>query len=347
MDKPTHFSQLNLQQQRTLFEGAAAELLPQWQIGEHSLSWIGYDTNAVFAVTTAAERYFLRLHPPGRVDEDDVHSELIWLLAIRQQTGLLAPLPVPVSNGGLLTSYIPPMLPSAGQIHAVLFERLRGETKSASAFTVVDARAVGGYLGRLHRDSQFEPPADFKRHRLDFGGIFEAESAYYVTNESEVLTREQIRVFQAVSDRARQAMPCRDQPGAGIGLIHADLLAKNLLFVENSVAALDFEYCAWGYFLYDLAPLLWEFRGERAADYVELEDALWAGYLSIRPQAAAQRDDLEAFIAARQMLSCRWLLQNLHNPKVREVAPTLLQERIRELEGYLSTGKLQRRTATL
>ena len=33
---------------------------------------------------------------------------------------------------------------------------------------------------------------------------------------------------------------------------------------------LDFEYCGWGFYLYDLAPLLWQLKGERASDYLML-----------------------------------------------------------------------------
>ena len=347
MDEPTRFSQMNLQRQRALFAAAAAALLPQWRIGEYCSSWISYDTNAVFAISTANASYILRLHPPGRVDEASLRAELIWLLAIRQRTGLLAPLPVSNASGKLHASYVPPMLASAGSIHAVLFERLPGAEKPASAYTVADARAVGCYLAKLHRDAQFAPPAGFKPYRLDFSELSEAASAYHQAHENGGLSSKQMQVFRAVAVRARQAMTGESQPKAQFGFIHADLLAKNALFNGNTVAALDFEYCAWGYFLYDLAPLLWEFRGRRAADYDELEDAMWAGYISIRPQAADQRVALEACIAARQMLSCRWLLQNLHNPTVSEAAPTLLQERIRELEDYLAGGKLQRRTATL
>ncbi len=347
MTKSKRFTELSLQEQKALFERAAAEVLPQWQIDDYSIGWISYSTNAVFHVKMASGPYILRLHVPGRVAEDRLRSELMWLRAIRQGTNLLAPLPVPLSDGRLFISYSPPMLPSASQVHCVLFERLKGEIKPARALSVEDVRRIGVYLGILHRDAQFDPPADFDRHRLDFEALFDADSPYYVARESELLTREQSRIFQAVAGRIRQMMTCLDHDGESFGLIHADLLAKNVIFADASVAALDFEYCCWGYFLYDLAPLLWELKGERSANYIELEEALWTSYISARAEADDQRDRLETFIAARQLLSCRWLLQNIRHPNVREVAPRLLQARVEELKGYLAIGVLQRRTATL
>ncbi len=340
-------TELSLGRQKALFEAAAAAVLPQWQIGEYEIAWISYSTNAVFAVKAATGRYILRLHTPGRVSQKVLRSELYWLRAIRQRTSLIAPMPVSASNGQLFAAFSPPTLPSTGEILCVLFERMAGQSKPASALTGADLRRIGAYLGELHRAAQFDPPADFQRHCLDFEGLFGVASPYYVADECQFLTPEQSEIFRTLTQRLRQAMTRLDNTGARSGLIHADLLAKNLLFSGDAVAALDFEYCGWGCFLYDLAPLLWQLKGDRASDYAQLESALWHGYISIRPEAEKQRASLEDFIAARQLLSCRWLLQNRHLPNVRAMAPALLQARAQELKDYLSTGLLLRRSATL
>ncbi len=337
-------NELSLQRQKTLFETVAAQVLPQWQIGEYKIAWVSYSTNAVFAVEAATGRYILRLHTPGRVSEKALRSELIWLRVIRQRTDLIAPMPVSASDGQWFAAFSPP---SIGKLHCVLFERIAGESKSASALTAEDLRKIGACLGELHRAAQFDPPADFERHHLDFDGLFGIASPYYVADECALLTPEQSEIFRAVMQRLRHAMTQPDPAGDRFGLIHADLLAKNLIFADDKVAALDFEYCGWGYFLYDLAPLLWQLKGDRASDYPELEAALWQGYLSVRPEAEKERASLEDFIAARQLLSCRWLLQNLHLPNVRAMAPALLQARADELKDYLSAGLLLRRSATL
>ena len=100
-------------------------------------------------------------------------------------------------------------------------------------------------------------------------------------------------VFDAVAERVSLAMAMLDRDGEGFGLIHADLLAKNVIFAGDSVAALDFEFSGWGYFLYDLAPLLWQLKGERMADYARLEADFWSGYVSVRAEASDQREYLE------------------------------------------------------
>ena len=347
MTKASKLSELGIRQQRALFECAANETLPGWQLGEYSLDWISYSTNAVFDVGSQAGRYVLRLHPPGRITEDSLQAELLWLRAIRQRTKLLAPVPAPHPDGRLFISITSPMLNSADKLHCVLFERLEGEIKPAGALTLEDMRLAGAYLGGLHRDAQCHLPADLVRHRLDYEGMFGAESPYYVAKDSDMVAREHRDVFREVRERVRHAMTRLDRRGAGFGLVHADLLAKNILFADRAMAALDFEFCGWGYFLYDLAPLLWQLKGERAAAYAPLEESLWGGYLSVRREAENERDQLDTLIAARQLLSCRWLLQNLHQPSVRKAAPALIAARSDELKNFLATGVLQRRTATL
>lgn len=346
----SEFSQWNLREQKALYYEIAAGILPQWGLSVESIAWLSYSTNAVFLVHSGDGEFVLRLNLSERVEETNLRSELEWLCAIRQNTNLLAPLPVSLSVDGVERMYAMSsheLLPSPRIVYGTLFERIAGEEKSATDLCTNDVYQIGCYLGRLHRDAQFYPPAGFDRPRLDSEGLFGADSPYRSANERHVLESAQREIFSAVAQQVRDVMTRLDSDADSFGLIHADLLAKNILFHGSTIAALDFEFCGWGYFLYDLAPLLWQLKGERAAEYAQLEDALWAGYTSVRTASSAQRKSLEAFIAARQLASCRWLLQNLHHPKVRETAPALLGERTAELEGFLTSGILWRKSSTL
>ena len=119
------------------------------------------------------------------------------------------------------------------------------------------------------------------------------------------------------------------------------LLLKNILFHEGEVRALDFEYCGWGYYLYDLTPLLWQLKPQNR--YPQLEQALWDGYTSIRPLTQRHRELLETFIAGRQVASMRWIAANRQNPHVVGKVEAILTQRTAELQAFLETGKLNRR----
>ena len=63
--------------------------------------------------------------------------------------------------------------------------------------------------------------------------------------------------------------------------------------------------------------------------------------------AESERELLEAFIAARQLASCRWLLANMQNESLRQIAPPLIAQRCDELKAYLDSGILRRSSPTL
>ena len=344
------FGDWTLAQQQALWQSLASEALSVWGLRAREVSWLGYSNNAVFKVATAGGDFVLRLHAPGPVTSARLRSELAWLRHIRQQSDLLAPFPLPVADTAMEDSLVAlahPQLPPPHQVIACLFAYMPGDGKAAQALTQDDVCAVGRYLAQLHTGGQFQPPGDFDRPRLDADGFFADDSPYASSREGDALTAPQLAVCREVAQAVEAAMTRLAQLPGSFGLIHGDLLAKNVLFSADGVAALDFEHCAWGYFVYDLAPLLWQLKGERPQDYAHLKAALWAGYASLRPQAKREREYLETLIVARQLASCRWLLQNQHHPQVRAAAPTLLAGRIDQLRAFLATGSLLRHTATL
>lgn len=349
-DRPNDFGNWVLAAQKALYLELATGALGQWGLPVDALDWLAYSSNAVFAVRSAGARYVLRLSPAGRVKESRLRSELEWLRAIKQRTDLLAPEPVALRVDGesrLYATAAHKRLPPPQAVICVLFRHIDGRRKSARELNAADCRQIGRYLGKLHQDAQIDPPSGFDRPRLDWQGLFGAESPYHAADDVLALEAGQREIFADVAARAGRVMERLDREPASFGLIHADMLSKNALFGRDAVAALDFEYSGWGYFLYDLAPLLWEMRGERPADCAPLQNALLHGYRSARTDAQVDQEALEVFVAARQLASCRWLLQNRHHSHLRDAAPDLIRQRAAELERYLSSGVLRRQSPTL
>ena len=344
------FAEWSLQRQKQFWLRLARDLIGNWNLSAPKLSWLGYGSNAVFKVNANEGDFVLRLQTHGRLDADSLRAELAWLRHIADNTDLAAPAPLPTNDASaeeffaqVLTSALPP--PS--QVYACLFRFIAGEPKSSAQLTIDDMRRIGEYLARLHSAGQFEPPQGFSRPRLDWSGFFGANSPYHFVDDTGLISPVQTKILSQVLRRVRGAMKKLGDNADTFGLIHGDLLAKNILFEHSQPAALDFEYCGWGYFLYDLAPLLWQLKSLRAADYQRLETALWSGYASLRPQIDGHRRLLEDFIAARQWASLRWLLGNLQHPTIRDQARSLIAARAQELKSYLDEGILRRSTPTL
>jgi Ser/Thr protein kinase RdoA (MazF antagonist) len=301
-----------------------------------SLTWLAYTHNAVFAVEHESKRYVLRIKLAASPEDIDYQKSESWLLGRYKYQGIDVP-HAPITHSQYLENESPHFV-------AILFEYLEGTERTPATLTVEDMRHIGDFLARLHdASSVFTPPPPihftFIRPRLDYEGLYGDKGTYAMSDEAALLfSIDQPAIMTRVQAKVKTAMDTLGTDAAHFGLIHGDLLLKNILFHGDEVRALDFEYCGWGYFLYDLAPLLWQLKPE--ANYQMWENALWEGYTALRP--LPPRHLLETFIAGRQVASLRWVANNQHNPAYQGKVPTIIQQRISELEQFLETGVLRR-----
>jgi Ser/Thr protein kinase RdoA (MazF antagonist) len=332
------FESLSYNEQLACLTEAAEDALRAYGYPDSSLHSAAYVNNAVFEIQTPDGGHFaLRLHRPGHKRLEWIKSELIWLGAISRDTSLGVPQPIPSREGEPVVYASVRGL--SEPILCTLFVWLDGQFEGADTVSLQKVREVGEYLSKLHTYAMsFDPPAGFARPRLDENGLSGVESAYNPGAGATLFTDEHRRTFQQVEDRVRGVMRELGVSKESFGLIHADLLMKNILFRDDEVCAIDFDDCCWGYFLYDLAPLMLQFKDQPR--YPELRDALWEGYTAQRPLPDSYRAYVETFVAARDLFSCWWVAGNLHNPRIRERAPELISYRVAELRRFLETGSI-------
>jgi Ser/Thr protein kinase RdoA (MazF antagonist) len=333
------FDSLSYEEQLGRFTQAAEQLVPAFGLQDFDVTPLSYIGNAVFAVDCRRGPYVLRIHRPGHLPAAYIASEMRWLHDLNAQTDLCVPQPLLTRAGEWLAWAAVEGLPNA--LPAVLFAWLEGNRPPT--LTPDHLHQVGGFLARLHHFSaRYTPPADFVRPRLDWEGLFGADSPYDPGDGAQLFTPDQVAMMEAVAEQVRAVMHRLDRDPNSFGLIHGDFIAKNTLFADGTICALDFEYCAWGYYLYELAPVLLGLSP--LPDYITLKEALWTGYTAQRPLPAAYRDDLETLVAGRHVASCRWIASNLDNPKIRARAPQILAHRTEELRHFLATGRLERKS---
>ncbi len=334
----TLFAQLTYDQQLERFTQAARQALIAYGLADAEVRSILYENNAVFAVTSGEhKRYILRLHRPGHKRLEWIRSELVWLSAIRDSTVLQVPQPIQTLDDEWLTRGTVEGLTEP--VICVLFEWLDGQFYDQDSISPEQVKAAGAFLAALHQFSQtFVVPGDFQRPKLDWEGLFGEDSPYNPGEGARIFTPEQIAVFAEVDSRVRSVMDTLGQQPHTFGLIHADFLPQNILFNERGVGAIDFDDCAWGYYLYDLSPALWQFKF--SPRYSLLREALMDGYNSLIPISSQNRQVIETFVAARHVASCRWQAGQLHNPRIRERAAEVIAERTEGLKHFLKTGSL-------
>lgn len=332
------FGTLDYAEQLDRLSQVARIALRHYGLADAGLQSIAYVNNAVFKVVgTDGHNYILRLHRPGHKRLEWIRSELIWLSSIRQHTALQVPQPVMTQQAELLITV--PIEGLDEPLIVVLFDWIEGQSFQNETIPLTNVHQAGEFLAHLHQYSAtFNSPPDFVRPKLDWEGLFGQDSPYNPGEGALIFIPDQKSIFTAVEERVRIIMDEIDQKAETFGLIHSDFIAKNWLFNEQGACAIDFDDCSWGYYLYDLAPALLQFKYEPR--YETLREAFLSGYTSVRPFSSRDSGYLETFMAARHLASCRWLAGNLHNPRIRERAADLIAQRTGELKRFLETGSL-------
>ncbi len=277
------------------------------------------------------ERYVIRIHRPGSQDASTIQSELLWLLALRHDMGLVVPEPVPTRAGKLLTLASTAGVPEPRQ--CVVFRWVDGRFLR-TRLAVNELERVGAFLAKLHLHAErFVVPAGFFRKRWDFEGLRSGVLGTDLEQSWAHLSREDRTVLDATAEKVQQAMQALGEGREVFGLIHADFYERNYLFSHEEVHAIDFDGCGWGYYLFDIGVAFSTLLAR--PDYPALRQAFLAGYRRVRSLSAGHEALLDTFIAARLMCHVLWLAAHVDEPSYGLRALRRIEYEIGELKGFL------------
>lgn len=315
--------------------------LPAYPLREPCLRPVAHLFNTIFQVETPeGSKFALRIQRPDQSDVDVVHSEMLWLAALRRETNLSVPEPVCASDGALLTVAGHEGVPEPRI--CVLFRWMEGRFFDGS-LTPAHLERVGAFTARLHQHAaQFTPPAGFTRGRVEnlscrdngHADPFSDEALAYARSLVAALRpAEDVALVEAALVKLRRTLGQLIQEPEMVGLIHADLHQENFLFYRGEVRAIDFDDCGYGHFLYDLAVTLREMRSRQ--DYPALREALLRGYRRIRPLASEYEEYLESFFALRRLQLMIWGMEMREHPLWRKGWPAFVTRALQTLQTFV------------
>ena len=315
----------HLKERRTFLASLTERALSRYGLGEVKPVLLEDSTNLVFRVQLPGRQrkgeFVLRIHAPGQRSTNAIHEELQWLSAIRRDTALRVPTPVPALDGSLIQEV--PVSGEATPRHCVLLHWVSGEFRNES-LTPQDMQRVGAFMAQLHCHadqfvvSQASPPTR-RAHFCDVNAWTDPPckvTAYFSSDD--------LAVFAAAAQRVQRAVRELGEGRDVFGFIHADLHQWNYLFHDQDVRAIDFDDCGWGYHAYDIVVTL---------SYLEtaLQDAFLAGYQRVRPLPACYAEYRDVFLAARILSMVPWIL-SWPQPSHRSWGPGYLQEAVERLK---------------
>jgi Ser/Thr protein kinase RdoA (MazF antagonist) len=300
----------------------AERVLACYDLQGASLTLVSDTANAVFHVAVPSGRpqrlletgrtsdgaeYALRLRPPGWHRTQPIAEELQWLLALRRDTDLVVPEPVPACDGTLIQAISDPDTP--GPWHGVLFRWVPGERRTET-LTPPDLERVGTCMARLHQHAAAfvtaqHPPLTRHARFCDVRAWrhgFPPAVAVYAPRD--------LAVFAVAAQWVQTACQALEESRHGVGFIHADLHQWNYLFHSEDVRVIDFDDCGWGYYIYDMAVTLTDL--DDRDDCAALRHAFWTGYTRLQPLPPGYKTSIKPMSAARILFLLEWLLGRAH-----------------------------------
>jgi len=330
-----------VRQMRILAEAA----LTYYNIGSARLALLSHHRNTLFRVTALSRpglsaeergddaRFVLRLSDQTGPAVAMLQSELLWLSAIRAETQLVVPEPVPARKGAFVTEVAVEGIPEVRR--CVLFRWVEGRFIDTGLTPALFER-VGTFQARLHEQaSHFVSPPGFVRPQWDWAQLLGPATILdhnFVARrcDGSIGKREQ-RIFVAAATRIREEMRAIPDDKLQYGLIHADLQHTNYLFYKGEVRAIDFDDCCWSYYLFDMAITLSDVAGRE--DENTMCQAFFKGYERIRPLP-------EYHITRLQIFTALYIIKHLsslfasENPYIHANAPAYLAYSLKWLSQF-------------
>lgn len=314
-----------------------------WHLGRLALARHGLEDartrlvspiqNTTFRVDSGSgKRYALRVHNPD-ADEREIWSELTWLAAISNGTGLMVPEPVSTTGGELVSVVKTDGVPEPRC--CVLFRWLEGRSVGSERITPEQFGRVGAMMARLHLFSErWSPPQGFSRYHVDSQLVSDTLRKTLAVPSIRKMFDERNRLMVETSaERVSTAIMTLGYGSDVFGIVHADLVPDNLLFHCGEPAVLDFDDCCWGHYLYDMAFPLREV--EDRYEYEDLRAAFLSGYEDVRPLSPQHREYIETFIAAAHLLRLLWVARRAERAAYREWTSNFVSRSLGKLERFL------------
>lgn len=279
-----------------------AKVIPQYAIDTplECLFW-ERGANDTYQVRCANARYFLRVYRHGAFPREANEFEAEVLSYLHQQ-GFPVAYPIARKSGGYLTDIMAP----EGLRFVLLTAVAEGYTPDYDS--PENCRLVGQSVAQFHLAcSGFT--TSLKRSRLDLQGLLESsmtDMRNYIAHQPEVL-----RTIEEIAQGVRETVQTVPEESLDIGICHGDLHGGNLHLYKGKVTHFDFEECAFGYRVYDLATFKWGVCLGSDERLTKRWPVFLEGYESIRPLSESEHSLVDSFVIIRELAETAYGIRHI------------------------------------
>jgi len=263
------------------FDPIAKQVLSRYELDQPAITFIRHSDNVTYQVTTAnSEKFLLRLHVPitssmgsHGANAEMVHSEVTWLLALDQDTSVTVPTPMKNRSGSMLTC-VP--AEDGVTINSTLLRWIEGEPYFRDLETEQTAFQIGSILASLHNHaSQWEIPAGFVRPKRDVESFRQVLRALVPAVEGGLIRSSDYQELARSTDILIGMINRLEETRSTYGILHSDAHKGNMVINEGKIFLIDFSFCAFGNYMFDMGICLSDMKPELHSFCLE-------GYQSVR-----------------------------------------------------------------
>jgi Ser/Thr protein kinase RdoA (MazF antagonist) len=320
----SEFFELTAEEQQKSLTAFAHELLTNYGISNAKVSCINFEFNATFSVETEiGVKYALRVNINSTRTIKNMMAEIEWVRHLNHTSGINTPTPIATLKDDFIVSAVHP---ESGQtLSAVMYSWLEGE-EIGDEPTLDQLHEVGKAIALLHQES-----SDFvlsSRSELPTFDDFFWGTEDFLFSEKSRLSVADRRLIQEAHDRIMAYT--RDlYETSPVHIIHADCHGWNLMWHEGKLSIFDFDDCGFGVQAQDLAVALYYL------DTSEQDQALLAGYTSIKPLPTYSENAMKALLLHRRLLLLNYLFET-KNQEHQEMLPAYLEKSLERVSTFLT-----------
>ena len=318
------FFELSPKEQQKSLAIFAHEILNYYGISNAKVSCINFGFNATYSVETeTGVKYALRINVNSAKTIRNLLAEIEWVRHLNRTAGINTPTPIATLKDEFIVSAV--HSESGLTLFAVMYSWLEGE-EIGDEPTLDQLHEVGKAIALLHLDSsnlvlspESELPTfnDFFWSTEDF--LFSEKSKLSLSDKS--LLQEAHDLIMEFTRDLYETSP--------VHIIHADFHGWNLMWHEGKLSIFDFDDCGFGVEAQDIAVALYYL------DTPEQDQALLAGYTSVKPLPTYSENGMKALLLHRRLLLLNYLFET-KNQEEKKLLPAYLEKSLERVNTFLT-----------
>jgi Ser/Thr protein kinase RdoA (MazF antagonist) len=301
-----------MEEKQILFNDVAGRALAEYDVKAYTLTFIRHSDNVTFKVEGPGwGAYLLRIHVPVTramgahgADSGAVNSELLWLEALSRDTDLVLQKPVRNRAGALVTQV--PAENAALPVNCTLLHWVDGQPYHRGLESEQTARQIGEILAELHiHASRWEIPEGFKRPKRNAAYFEEALRGIQPALEDGRISPADYSELETSMTLLAETLRSLDEGRQTHGIVHADTHKGNMLYHDGEIRLIDFSFCAFGNYMFDLGICFSDMKES-------LHRAFLEGYQSLRALPDGHRRLVEGFFVGSMVGTLSHWVANPH-----------------------------------